>query len=213
MTLQIPEGSCVLPAHREIGMNGYIFPKRLCIPYRMICTRAHSRGVMPNLFSWCCMRTLQSPEQVENRGECSEPTGLGWAPGLASGLSHFCFSRFQKGRGTPDWCQSIILFYHWNSLLLLFPYLFLCREEKKVFSINLFCSPLFLSLSGFLVLFSVSTPFIPALPPYWVLRRTYPMPSWKRLSPFIRGKSARLGVLVLTSTRIVTSESHFSYEP
>lgn len=61
----------------------------------------------------------------------------------------------------PGCYQSVMLFYHCSSMLLLFLYMFLSRE-KRVFSINLFWSVLFFN-HFFVALFSISS-FFPVLP-------------------------------------------------
>lgn len=142
----------------------------------------------------------------------SEPTA--WVGPRGGQVAHHNFVSADFRREEADyycsasgWYQRITQFFHWNSLLLLFLYLFLCRERKKVFSISLFCSALFISLTIFGTLlgnlFYSSSVLLEGPDQCQVERNCHPSsderaPDW--------------GVLVLTSTRIVTSESHFSHE-
>lgn len=126
----------------EIGINGYLSPRRIWIPCSVNRTRDHPRGLMPKSALLMLHEDPAKSRQVESRGACSEPTGLGWEE-----AGYHC--------SAPGWYQSMTLFYHCNFMLLWFLYMFLSREKKKVFSINLFCSVLFFSHFFFCTLLDI----------------------------------------------------------
>lgn len=175
-----PKGSCVLKAVTG-DRNWWLSSPKALNSLQGIWTRAHPSELSPDLFSWFCLRAQQSSEPAEIRGVCLEPTGLGLASGVAGSPSHFALADFRREEAdyycsAAGWYQSRKLFYRWNSLWLLFPYLFLGGERKEVFSFSLFCSAFFTTL----IIFWYSSRYLLLLfqlclqmwSPYWVLRRT-----------------------------------------
>lgn len=147
----------------QIVILGYLLPKRLWIPSRMIWTRACPRSLIPDLFSWCCTKSGAGREQ-----RCMLRVHWAWA-GLRGGRWSTTFS-------IAGWYHSVTLFYHQRSPLPLFPHCFRVGKGKgcsaPIFSVLLFSmlSSFFSTLLGIFSFYSNSVFRGTAL--NWVLRKT-----------------------------------------